>query len=140
MKLSVVIPCYNEKHTIHEIIGEVKKSPVFVDGGVTPEIVIVDDCSTDGTRDILRNEIESQVSKIVYHDQNQGKGAALRTGFEHATGDCVIVQDADLEYDPKEYGPFKVKDGSDPSQLKLLLSKISIRSFAINAMIKKTSI
>lgn len=98
MKLSVIIPCYNEKNTIQEIVTAVKNAPVK-----SIEIVIVDDCSTDGTRDVLRESIAIQVDKIVYHDVNQGKGAALRTGFQHATGDIVVVQDADMEYDPQEY-------------------------------------
>jgi glycosyltransferase involved in cell wall biosynthesis len=67
------------------------------------EIIVVDDCSSDGTRDILRAEIEPLVARIIYHEVNQGKGAALRTGFAAATGDVVIVQDADLEYDPQEF-------------------------------------
>lgn len=99
MKLSIVIPCYNERHTIQDIVTAVKRSPI-----ADKEIVIVDDCSTDGTRDVLRNEIAPQVDKIIYHEVNQGKGAALRTGFKHVTGDVVVVQDADLEYDPQEYG------------------------------------
>jgi glycosyltransferase involved in cell wall biosynthesis len=99
MKLSIVIPCYNEKNTIQEIVTAVKNSPI-----PEKEIIIVDDFSTDGTRDVLKKSITPQVDKVIYHEKNQGKGAALRTGFKHATGDVVVVQDADLEYDPKEYG------------------------------------
>ncbi len=96
--LSVVIPCYNEVGTIREIVERVRQSAV-----AKKEIIIVDDCSTDGTREILRGELSGLVSKVIFHDVNQGKGAALRTGFAAVTGDIVVVQDADLEYDPAEY-------------------------------------
>jgi len=98
MKLSVIIPCYNEKETIVELVNVVLASP-YQD----KEIIIIDDHSTDGTQEILKAEIEDRVSRVIYKDKNEGKGAALRSGFEAFTGDVVIIQDADLEYDPNEY-------------------------------------
>lgn len=96
--LSVVIPCYNERESILEILKKVKAAPVE-----RMEIIVVDDKSTDGTTEIVRKEVEPIVDKVIYHTENTGKGGALRTGFMAATGDVVIIQDADMEYDPNEY-------------------------------------
>lgn len=96
MKLSIVIPVYNEINSIISIIDSVRA----VD--INKEIICVDDYSTDGTRDVLRT-LEDDSCKVYYHDENIGKGAALRTGFTKVTGDIVIIQDADLEYDPQQY-------------------------------------
>ncbi len=97
MKLSVVVPCYNETNTVFDVLAAIKKAPVPIH-----EIIVVDDCSTDGTREKLQGIIDPLV-RVIYQDKNRGKGAALRAGFSKVTGDVVVIQDADLEYDPQEY-------------------------------------
>lgn len=95
--LSVVIPVYNEKDTIERVIDKVRGC------GIKTEIIIVDDFSTDGTRELLRGRLKNKVDKVLYHKKNYGKGVALRHGFLSATGDYVVVQDADLEYEPNDF-------------------------------------
>ena len=97
-KISIVIPVYNEEQFVEELIRRVEATPY------NKEIILVDDFSTDRTREILKNYESRSGFKVLYHDRNRGKGAGLRTGFAASTGDIIIIQDADLEYNPSEYG------------------------------------
>lgn len=98
MQVSIVIPIYNECETLHAIVGRVRA----VEGMEVKEIILVDDCSTDGTRELMESGFDEPIFKKCFHPANRGKGAALRTGFAQATGEIVAIQDADLEYDPAE--------------------------------------
>ena len=98
MKVSIIIPCYNEKSTIERIVEAVRVAPVE-----SREIILIDDCSQDGTQAVLREKLSKLVDRVIYHPVNRGKGAALRSGFEVAIGDIILVQDADLEYSPEDY-------------------------------------
>jgi glycosyltransferase involved in cell wall biosynthesis len=108
MKLSIIIPVYNESKTISQIVDRIKG----VNVGLKKEIIIVDDFSTDGTRDILK---KMRGCRVVYHEKNMGKGAAVRTGIDNTSGDVILIQDADLEYDPSDYPKLikQIKKGSD---------------------------
>jgi glycosyltransferase involved in cell wall biosynthesis len=105
MKLSIIVPVYNEIATIAEIIRRIQEARI----GVSKELIVVDDCSMDGTREYLQNlvdggGVEGVETKVLFHGQNMGKGAAVRTGLSHVKGTIVLIQDADLEYDPQDYG------------------------------------
>jgi len=98
MKLSIIIPCYNEKSTILEIIKKIKEQT-----SIEKEIILIDDFSTDGTRSIIDNQLKDKINQLVLNDQNYGKGYCIKKGINVATGDIILVQDADLEYDPSDY-------------------------------------
>jgi glycosyltransferase involved in cell wall biosynthesis len=98
MKLSIVIPCFNEKNTVQELINKIISNIYF-----PKEIILIDDCSTDGTRELIKEKIEKLVDKVIYHKKNLGKGGCIKSSIPFITGDLIIIQDADLEYSPKDY-------------------------------------
>lgn len=134
-KISILIPIYNEVKNLEAILEKVEGVDI---GAIEKEIIMVDDGSIDGTRDLLRKLEESNKYKISYHGQNMGKGAALRTGLYYATGDVILVQDADLEYDPAEYiellNPIK-NDEADVVYGSRLASKESKKNFLLLSFI-----
>ena len=100
MRLSIIMPVYNERETLREILRQVRAVEL---PDIEKEIIVIDDGSTDGSRDILNDEAQAGDLVVLSHEKNRGKGAAVRTGIDHASGDIIIIQDADLEYDPSEY-------------------------------------
>ena len=98
MKLSIIIPCYNEESTIKEIIKKINEQQ-----DINKEIIVVDDCSTDKTRKILQDDLKDEVNKLILNSKNSGKGYSIRQGIENASGEVILIQDADLEYDPSDY-------------------------------------
>ncbi len=113
MYISVIIPCYNEIKTIKQIVDK-----VIALKNLKTQIIIIDDASTDGTTQILKNEIEKKVSKVIYHTKNLGKGASIRSSLKYLVGDLVIIQDADLEYDPNDY--YKLIDIFDKQKVNVV--------------------
>ena len=98
MKVSIIIPCYNEQSTIKEIINKINSQ-----SNIEKEIIVIDDFSNDKTREILEKDLKNNIHKIILNERNYGKGYSIKKGIESATGDCIIIQDADLEYDPADY-------------------------------------
>jgi glycosyltransferase involved in cell wall biosynthesis len=131
MKLSIVIPVYNEINTLEEILGRVENANMQ---GLEREIILVDDASVDGSGNLLRKLAEQKPYKVYFHEKNQGKGAAIRTAVGHATGDIVIIQDADLEYDPNDYESLLkliVEDKADVVYGSRFLNRNTSHSFSI---------